>query len=226
MAENIGSIYSIIDPNSPILSYYSDFVIDPFKSSPKTPELMADPFSIERGPRYNAYARLRESKLQSKRLKLDEDEKVLEAPKSEFSPAKKSVRFQGIPQSNSKKQGYSVLAQSVPDFSSAVRKENRKPTENRNPRYEKSVTPPPSMSKREKMYGKEAKLGGLGSKSVNSGEKQSNGKLMMGRKSYASFEELKGLSIAASNAINGDNKGGRKGGNLLRKSTVFSTRYY
>jgi hypothetical protein len=33
----------------------------------------------------------------------------------------------------------------------------------------------------------------------------------MARKSYASVEELKGLSLAAANAINGDNRGNRGG---------------
>ncbi|XP_010693241.2 uncharacterized protein LOC104906210 [Beta vulgaris subsp. vulgaris] len=158
-----------------------------------------------------------------------EDHKIPELPKSEFSPLKKTVKFQGNFQGNSKKQGYSVLAQSVPDFSSTLRKENRKPVENRVSRAEKSATPPPSLSKRDKMYGSGMKLGGLGSKSVNSGEKQSSGKLMMmGRKSYANIEELKGLSIAASNSINGEKRGAKRAGNVLRKSTVFSTstRFY
>ncbi|KNA18473.1 hypothetical protein SOVF_070320 [Spinacia oleracea] len=283
MAEIIGSHQLTLDPKTLILSHH----FDPLNPS-NTLQLITDPYFMERGPRYNAYAQLRESKLRSKRLKLEEDEQVLEIsksefsparkavrfqkieedeqfleiPKSEFSPAKKSVRFQGnllrnskkieeneqfleLPRSefspakktirfqgnlqgNSKKQGYSALAQSVPDFSSALRKENRKPpSENRIPRFEKSATPPPSLSKREKMYGSATKLGGVGSKSVNSGEKQSSGKLMMmARKSYASIDELKGLSIAAANAINGENRGAKKGGSVLRKSTVFSSRYY
>jgi hypothetical protein len=49
-----------------------------------------------------------------------------------------------------------------------------------------------------------------GSKSANAGEKR-NGGLLMARKSYASVEELKGLSLAAANAINGDNRGNRGG---------------
>jgi hypothetical protein len=49
-----------------------------------------------------------------------------------------------------------------------------------------------------------------GSKSANAGEKR-NGGLLMVRKSYASVEELKGLSLAAANAINGDNRGNRGG---------------
>ncbi|XP_021743883.1 uncharacterized protein LOC110709938 [Chenopodium quinoa] len=302
-----------LDPKTLLLSHYSD-------PSNNTLQLITDPYFMERGPRYNAYAQLRESNLRSKRLKfeedqqfleiprsdsspekknevrfqgnllgnctkIEEDEQFLEIPRSEFSPAKKknvrfqgnllgnckkieedeqflemiprsefspakknarfqgnllvkvrklrkknkNVRFQGNLQNNGKKQGYSVLAQSVPDFSSALRKENRKPSENRIPRFEKSATPPPLMSKREKMIGSGSKLGGVGSKSVNSGEKQSSGKLMsMGRKSYASIDELKGLSIAAVNATNGENKVGKKSGNtsVLRKSTVFSTRYY
>uniref|UniRef100_A0A803ND02 Uncharacterized protein n=1 Tax=Chenopodium quinoa TaxID=63459 RepID=A0A803ND02_CHEQI len=260
-----------LDPKTLLLSHYSD-------PSNNTLQLITDPYFMERGPRYNAYAQLRESNLRSKRLKfeedqqfleiprsdsspekknevrfqgnllgnctkIEEDEQFLEIPRSEFSPAKKkNVRFQGNLLGNCKKieedeqflemiprsefspakknarfqgnllvKGYSVLAQSVPDFSSALRKENRKPSENRIPRFEKSATPPPLMSKREKMIGSGSKLGGVGSKSVNSGEKQSSGKLMsMGRKSYASIDELKGLSIAAVNATNGENKVGKK----------------
>ncbi|KAL0010180.1 hypothetical protein SO802_005288 [Lithocarpus litseifolius] len=76
--------------------------------------------------------------------------------------------------------GSSVLAQSVPDFSATLRKENRKPNSR-------------------------------GSKSANAGEKRGVGGGLMARKSYASVEELKGLSLAAANAINSENRGGRNG---------------
>lgn len=75
------------------------------------------------------------------------------------------------------------------------------------PVMEKSMTPP-AGSKSSKMYGVGAKLSG--SKSANSGEKRNGG--LMARKSYASMEELKGLSYAAANAINhGENREGRTG---------------
>jgi len=216
MAETIGSLLQTPDPKSQIISH-------------SKLQLTTDSYFMERGPRYKAYSQLRESKLRSKRLQFDEDERESKIPRSEFTPpAKKSVRFQeSLPlPSSGRKQGCSVLAQSVPDFSSAVRKENRRPPENRIPKAEKSMTPPPAMARREKMYGSGVKEGG-GSRSVNSGEKQSNGRFMMmgnGRKSCASIEELKGLSIAACNSINGEIRGGKRG-NVLRKSTVLSTRY-
>ncbi|KAL9354975.1 hypothetical protein Peur_052945 [Populus x canadensis] len=48
------------------------------------------------------------------------------------------------------------------------------------------------------------------SKSANAREKM-NGGLLMARESYASVEELKGLSLATANTINGDNRGNRGG---------------
>lgn len=98
----------------------------------------------------------------------------------------------------------SALAQSVPDFSSTLRKENRKPPALLPPVAERSLTPPAAFSKNGSVYGK---VGG-GSKSANSAEKSSGG--LIARKSYASMAELKGLAAAAGNAINGgENKGGR-----------------
>ncbi|KAL0462015.1 UNVERIFIED_CONTAM: Chloroplastic group IIB intron splicing facilitator CRS2-B, chloroplastic [Sesamum latifolium] len=95
----------------------------------------------------------------------------------------------------------SALAQSVPDFSSALRKENRKPVSPLPPVAERSVTPPAGLSKSGGIYGK---VGG-GSKSANSAEKRNGG--LMARKSYASMEELKGLGAAAHKEINGGKNG-------------------
>ncbi|KAL9230093.1 hypothetical protein vseg_005485 [Gypsophila vaccaria] len=141
--------------------------------------------------------------------KCEENIQASEKSTSEYSsPMKKSVNFQGV------KQG-----------SSTLRKENRKPTaENNNvgriQRAERCTTPTASsLAKRERMYDLTTKNSGR-SKSVNAAEKQRM--MTLGRKSYASIEELKGLSIAASNAINGETKGAKKN-YLLRKSTVFST---
>lgn len=86
---------------------------------------------------------------------------------------------------------------------------------------EKSLTPPANNSK---MYGVGERSGGWGSKSVNSGEKRSGG-IIMGRKSYACMEELKGFSAAAANAINGENRGGRNGRGGVGK-TVLGYRQY
>ncbi|KAH7857168.1 hypothetical protein Vadar_009782 [Vaccinium darrowii] len=133
-------------------------------------------------------------------------------------PSNSRVKSQGsLP-----RKGSSILAQSVPDFFVVVRKENRKPSVGMLPVVmEKSLTPP---AKNSKMYGVEARSGGGGSKAVNSGEKRSGG-IIMGRKSYACMEELKGFSAAATNAINGENRGGRNGRGGVGK-TVLGYRQY
>ncbi|CAI0451027.1 unnamed protein product [Linum tenue] len=102
-----------------------------------------------------------------------------------------------------------MLAQSVPDFSATLRKENRKPKPA--PVMVGHLTPPPCKSG-SKMQGV---LSSRGSKSVGSGEKRrgmgngGGGGGLMARKSYANLEELKGLSAAASNSImNGENRVG------------------
>ena len=221
MGETKESLQLTLEPVSLILSQYWD----PLNTHNSLLQFTTDSYMMERGPRYYAYAQLRESKLQSNWTKFEESDPCFTLPRSEFPPVKKSVKLQENSIDSDRKRRSSVLAQSVPDFSPAVRKENRRPQENRIPRAEKSTTPPAAMAKREKVCPSGTKMG-AGSRSVNAGEKQSGGTLMMmGRESYASIEELKGLSIAASNAINGENRG-RKRSNVLRKSTVFSTRYY
>lgn len=194
----------LFNPKSLIVSQFSD--------SDKTQllPLTTESFVMERGPRYEAYADLREKKLRSKNL-IDvqktpekvELEKNKNKSVSVLTPPKKQVRFQGkvnftTPPKRPKES--SVLTRSVPDFSSALRKENRKPVAALPPVIERSVTPPPAGWKNGKVYGK---VGG-GSKSANSGEKKSDG--LMSRKSYANMDELKGLAAAARNGING---GGR-----------------
>lgn len=154
-------------------------------------------YIMERGPRYRAYAELRESKLRRRRKQSSRGDEENNDPKDpKLTPPKKQVKFQVV-MGNSTKGSSSILAQSVPDFSSALRKENRKPIE---------LTPPPPQSKawsRSNLAGSNAK----GSKSANAGEKK--GGLMAGRKSCLSLEELKGFSSAAGNAINGgDDRGG------------------
>ncbi|KDP32967.1 hypothetical protein JCGZ_12998 [Jatropha curcas] len=182
------SLFNTLDPMSLILShnsYQSDQLV--------TLKLTTDSYIMERGPRYGAYAELRESKLKMKNLRQEEIEE------SDFkqTPPKKQVKFQAN-LTNSKK-GFSkssVLAQSVPDFSATLRKENRKPP--------LELTPPSKNW---------AKVNGIlsnsrGSKSASAGEKKTG---IMARKSYASVEELKGLSMAAASAISGENRGGRVG---------------
>ncbi|XWS30726.1 hypothetical protein CRYUN_Cryun23aG0013100 [Craigia yunnanensis] len=182
------SLFHVLDPISLILSQ---------NSSPTNPiplKLTTESYIMERGPRYRAYAELRETKLRMKSGKQQEREEI------EFkqTPTKKQVKFSsslGI-----SRKGSSVLAQSVPDFSATLRKENRKPPVTSGI----ELTPPgKNWSK-----GNGVLSNSRGSKSANAGEKK--GRLMMARKSYANVEELKGISMAAANAINGENRGGMK----------------
>ncbi|KAL4363795.1 hypothetical protein GQ457_04G023340 [Hibiscus cannabinus] len=105
------------------------------------------------------------------------------------TPTKKQVKFSSS-SSSSSGVSPSVLAQSVPDFSASLWKENRKPG-----RIE--MTPPSTGKKWSNS---------MGSKSANSGEKK-KGRLVMMRKSYASVEEMK--------AINGGSRGGKSSARLF-----------
>ncbi|GFQ04296.1 hypothetical protein PHJA_002573500 [Phtheirospermum japonicum] len=82
----------------------------------------------------------------------------------------------------------SALTQSVTNFSSALRKVNRRPAALALV-VERSTPSPSAMLKSGRMYGK---VGG-GSKSTNSAEKRSGGGLI--RKSYAIMDELKKLGV-------------------------------
>ncbi|CAH9119146.1 unnamed protein product [Cuscuta epithymum] len=188
-----------LDPKSLLLSQFSN------SDQPQFLRLTTESFLFERGPRYRAYADLRESKLRMRHMKqpvyMEEDEED-----SVLTPPKKQVKFQGnqVVQGNmatppKRTKSYSALTQSVPDFSYALRKENRKPPAPMPPVVEKSVTPPPPGRKSGKIFG------GVGSKSMNSGDKRSGGGLMA-RKSYACLDEFKGLASAARNAINGEKR--------------------
>ncbi|XP_002516739.2 uncharacterized protein LOC8261192 [Ricinus communis] len=183
-----------LDPISLILSQNS---LD--SNQPVPLKLATDCYIMERGPRYRAYADLRESKLRMKSLRPEESEEC------EFrqTPVKKQVKFQE--NLTITRKGYSILAQSVPDFSATLRKENRKP---------RQELTPPSKSTWSKVNG--ILTNSRGSKSANAGDKK-NG--LMARKSYASLEELKGLSMAAATAINGESRG-RRGGRGIGKTVL------
>ncbi|CAN4083195.1 unnamed protein product [Withania somnifera] len=196
-----------LDPKSLILSQFSD------SDQPQFLQLTTDCLLMERGPRYKAYADLRENKLRIKHMKQSIPEEEEEEREFVVTPPKKQVKFQEsfiTPPKRAK--GSSILTQSVPDFSSALSKENRKPPPTLK---EKSATPPPSGAKSGKFYGS---IGG--SKSVNSGEKRIGA--LMTRKSYANVEELKGLASVARSAINGDNRVGRT--NRVAAKTVLGYR--
>ncbi|XVF20777.1 hypothetical protein REPUB_Repub12eG0032600 [Reevesia pubescens] len=156
---------------------------------------------MERGPRYRAYAELRETKLRMKSGKQQQEREDIEEFKQ--TPTKKHVKFSSI--LGVSRKGSSVLAQSVPDFSATLRKENRKPPITSGI----ELTPPAPGKSWSKGNGAASLSNSRGSKSANAGEKKGQGRLMMSRKSYASVEELKGISLAAANAINGENRGGK-----------------
>ncbi|XVF71618.1 hypothetical protein PTKIN_Ptkin12aG0053400 [Pterospermum kingtungense] len=200
------SLFHALDPISLILSQNSS------PSNPIPLRLTTESFIMERGPRYAAYAELRETKLRMKTGMQQEREET------EFkqTPTKKQVKFSsslGV-----SRKGSSVLAQSVPDFSATLRKENRKPPVSAG--FE--LTPPgKNWSK-----GNGVLSNSRGSKSVNSGEKK--GRLMMARKSYANVEELRGISMAAASAINGENRVGKSSsrGVATNNKTVLGYRQF
>ncbi|CAI0547618.1 unnamed protein product [Linum tenue] len=227
------AVFNILDPISLILSQNS--------CEPISLKLTAETYAMERGPRYTAYAQLRESKLRTKTTTAAMGTAFSRLPESETEswrqqtspPLKKQVKFKHqlhpFPSPVSRRAsgyGASMVAQSVPDFSAALRKENRKPPPS--PAMAGNLTPSPCKSG-SKVQGV---LSSRGSKSVGSGEKRrgvgnGGGSGLMARKSYASVEELKGLSAAASNSImNGENRvggltsssrgnGGRGNGNTV-----------
>ncbi|CAJ1843740.1 unnamed protein product [Sphenostylis stenocarpa] len=173
---------------------------------------------LERGPRYQAYAELRERKLRMKYMRQQEYEEKEEGVEVEAEakvltpPRKKQVKFQGVV---SGRKGSSLVAQSVPDFSAALRKENRKPVNSNMLPPLTELTPP---SKR--MCG--VLSSARGSKSANAGEKRrGGGGVLMPRKSYASIDELKSLSSATANAINGESRGGGRSSRVMTRKSVL-----
>ncbi|XP_020239257.1 uncharacterized protein LOC109818237 [Cajanus cajan] len=171
----------------------------------------ADSFILERGPNYAAYAELRETRLHTKCLMQEQQQEARElAPtKPATPPRKKQVKFEDCG-GHSKSKGSFVLAQSVPDFSAALRKENRKPV-NTLPSRMETMTPPSKS-------GNGVALSSRGSKSVSGGDKKKGGGALMARKSYACIDELKSLSSATATAINGEGRGGGRNNKVVRKT--------
>lgn len=149
---------------------------------------------MKRGPRYEAYSQLRETKLRMKHMRQQEYQEEEEEEPKIPTPPKKQVRFQYQYQPARITKGSSLLAQSVPDFSAALRKENRKPVVN----TVMELTPPTLKTKRGS--------GGVlstsrGTRSVNNpGEKRrvggggggGDGSVLVARKSYANIAEIRG----------------------------------
>ncbi|RID55421.1 hypothetical protein BRARA_G02685 [Brassica rapa] len=179
-------------------------------------------FGFVRGPRYGEYASLRESKLRLKReyamiLKEEEERffggeknKKLNQTREEYeirvSPEKKTrfgFKYNPNPRRLSSSSS-SSLAQSVPDFSAMIRKENRRPVNSNLLPRRTDLTPPPSKSRNNAaVFGSASSARG----SMSAGEK-TKGKMGMMRKSYATVEGLKKVSMAAASGINGGGGGG------------------
>ncbi|KAE9619903.1 hypothetical protein Lal_00040321 [Lupinus albus] len=173
--------------------------------------ITAESFIMERGPKYKAYAELRETRL---RIKHQQEEEEEEKPKVLTTPPRKQVKFQGnlVSMRKGSSSCSSILAQSVPDFTAALRKENKKPVTNNN---NNTLLPslmemtPPMKSFSNNNNGLLLLSGSRGSKSANAIREKKKGSIFICRKSYASVEELKSLSSATTNAINGEGRGGR-----------------
>lgn len=138
----------------------------------------------------------------------------VEAPKL-VTPPKKQVKFQGGLVSGRKGSSFNVV-QSVPDFSAVLRKENRKPLNMNGLGSIMEMTPPTSKSG----FATGVVSSSRGSKSESAGEKKKRvggGGVLMARKSYASFDELRSFSSVTATAINGEGRGGRNG-RVMRKS--------
>ncbi|KAH1084294.1 hypothetical protein J1N35_024055 [Gossypium stocksii] len=93
---------------------------------------------MERGPKYGAYAELRETMLRMKSRMMQQEKEEIELKQT---PTKRQVKFSSSVGVSRK--GSPVLAQSVPDFSATLRKENRKPPV----RSGMELTPPPTSGK-------------------------------------------------------------------------------
>ncbi|CAN7129671.1 uncharacterized protein LOC103831148 [Brassica rapa] len=185
-------------------------------------------FGFVRGPRYGEYATLRESKLRLKReyetILKEEEERFFGGEKNKnqrrfgftredyeirVSPEKKTrfgfIKYNPNPRRMSSSSS-SSLAQSVPDFSAMIRKENRRPANSNLLPRRTDLTPPPSKSRNASaVFGSASSARG----SMSAGEK-TRGRMGMMRKSYATVEGLKKVSMAAASAINGGGGGGRK----------------
>jgi hypothetical protein len=152
---------------------------------------------------------------------LEQEEKIEIEQQKFVSSTRKEVKFQGG-LANGRK-GSFVVAQSVPDFSAVLRKENRKPSNYLPPVME--MMTPPSKSSFSK-DNNEVVSSSRGSKSESAGEKKKKktvgggggGGVLKGRKSYASIDELRNLSSATTIAINGESRGRGGNGRVLRKS--------
>jgi len=168
---------------------------------------------MERGPRYNAYAKLRETKLQNNYLRLQQYQQQQQQQENEIqvetkipTPPTKQVKFHASVTSGRK--GSSLIAQSVPDFSSMLRKENRKPTNIPQPSTT-TLTPPLKNKNKGCVLSSSRGSSRSANAAVEKRKGVGGGGILMARKSYANFDELRSFSSATANAINGEGRNSR-----------------
>ncbi|XP_057443333.1 uncharacterized protein LOC130735284 [Lotus japonicus] len=210
-----------LDPISLILNQNSQSEMQSFPFPLKLTS--ADSFIMERGPNYNAYAQLRERRLQMKLnfmgQEQESEQKLESEPKTATTPPRKQVKFLQSDLGCGRKSGFSSVAQSVPDFSAVLRKENRKPVMVNTLPTMMEMTPPSKRGGNRVLS-----TSSRGSKSASGGEKGGGGGgggVLMARKSYASFDELKRLTSATAIAINGEGRGGgRNSSKIIMGRTV------
>jgi hypothetical protein len=166
---------------------------------------------MQRGPRYNAYAKLRETKLQINYLKLQQYQQqqeqenihVVLQPTKIPTPPKKQVKFHAGGVVSGRK-GSSLIAQSVPDFSSMLRKENRKPATNILPTISSTATLTPPLKNKNKGCGVLSSSRGSSRSANSAAEKKKGvgggGGILMARKSYANFDEFRSFSSITRNS--------------------------
>jgi hypothetical protein len=156
---------------------------------------------------------LRETKLQINYLRQQQYQQeqeqeniqvVLQPTKIPTRPTKQVKFHSGVV---SGRKGSSLIAQSVPDFSSMLRKENRKPATNILPTISSTATLTPPLKNKNKGCGVLSSSRGSSRSANSAAEKKKGvggGGILMARKSYANFDELRSFSSATANAINGE----------------------
>ncbi|KAL5062591.1 hypothetical protein RYX36_024328 [Vicia faba] len=131
-----------------------------------------------------------------------------------FQPYHKQIKYQ-VGVSCVRKVSSSLVAQSVPDLSSLLRKENRKPVNNNM----QPTTLTHQLKNKNKGYGVMSSSRG-GSRSVNADKRKGcdgGCGILTARKNYGSFDELRSFSLATENSINGDIENSR----VVRKRDVY-----
>jgi hypothetical protein len=153
---------------------------------------------------------LRQQQYQQEQEQEQENIQVVLQPTKIPTPPTNQVKFHtGVV---SGRKGSSLIAQSVPDFSSMLRKENRKPATNILPTISSTATLTPPLKNKNKGCGVLSSSRGSSRSANSAAEKKrgvggggGGGGILMARKSFANFDELRSFSSITANAINGEN---------------------